>query len=94
MDPLDGLFLNGILCYLPLCILFVPNQPTAMEQSIEVLGSAILPPSRVPEQNPRTLYVVRTYLSFVSDQFPPCFQTYLPCTVYHLISPSSLPFTC
>ena len=59
-----------------------------------LLGSVILPPSRVPEWNLRTLQVVRTYLSFVSDWFPPCFRTYLPRTVHHLISPSSLPFTC
>ena len=39
-----------------------------------LLGSAILPPSHVPKQNLRTLYVVRTYLSFISDQFPPCFR--------------------
>ena len=62
--------------------------------SISMLGSAILPPSRVPEWNPRTLYVVCTYLSFISDWFPPRFQTYLPRTVHYLISPSSLPFTC
>ena len=42
-----------------------------------VLGSAILPPSHVPKQNPRTPYIVHTYLSFVSDWFPPRFQTYL-----------------
>ena len=63
--------------------------PTAL-----LLGSAILPPSRVPKWNPRTPYVVRIYLSFVSDWYPPRFWTYLPRTVHHLISPSSLPFTC
>ena len=62
--------------------------------SMVVLGSAILPPSRIPERNPRTLYVVCTYLSFISNRFPPRFQTYLSRTVHHLISPSSLPFTC
>ena len=53
-----------------------------------VLGSAILPPSRVPEWNPRTPYVVRTYSSFVSDRFPPRFRTYLSVlyiTLFHLL---------
>ena len=54
----------------------------------QLLGSAILPPSRVPERNLRTLYVVRTYSSFVSDQFPPRFRTYLSVpyiTLFHLL---------
>ena len=53
-----------------------------------LLGSAILPPSRVPERNLRTPYVVRTYSSFVSDQFPPRFRTYLSIpyiTLFHLL---------
>ena len=79
----NALFLNPVLAKVRTFI-----------YSRDLLGSAILPPSRVPKQNPRTLYVVRTYLSFVSNQFPPRFRTYLPRTVHHLISPSSLPFTC
>ena len=65
-----------------------------VEENEVVLGSVILPPSRIPEWNPRTLYVVHTYLSFVSGRFPPRFRTYPSCTVHHLISPSSLPCTC
>ena len=56
--------------------------------SIQVLGSVILPPSRVPKRNPRTPYVVHTYLSFVSDRFPPHFRTYLSVlyiTLFHLL---------
>ena len=53
-----------------------------------VLGSVILPPSRVPKWNPRTPYVVCTYSSFVSDRFPPRFRTYLSVpyiTLFHLL---------
>ena len=75
MDPLDDLLLNGVLCYLPLRILFIP-----------LLGSAILPPSRVPERNPRTPYVVCIYLSFVSDRFPPRIRTSPLRTIYHYMS--------
>ena len=51
-----------------------------------MLGSAILPPSRVPEWNPRTPYVVCIYLSFVSDQFLPRIRTSPLRTIYHYIS--------
>ena len=54
--------------------------------SLSLLGSAILPPSRIPEQNPRTPYVVCIYLSFVSDRFLPCIWTSLLHTIYHYIS--------
>ena len=59
-----------------------------LELRARVLGSAILPPSRVPEQNPRTPYVVHTYSSFVSDRFLPRFRTYLSVpyiTLFHLL---------
>ena len=76
------------------CVQFLEELDVFVNVVEKVLGSVILPPSHVPERNPRTPYVVRTYLSFVSDWFPPRFWTYLPHTVHHLISPSSLPFTC
>ena len=41
MDPLDDLFLDGVLCHLPLCVLFVSNQPTAVQQSIEAIPQLI-----------------------------------------------------
>ena len=41
-----------------------------------VLGSVILPPSHVPRWNLMVLYVVRSYLSFVSGWFPLHFWTY------------------
>ena len=75
--------------------LHVSNTPislairTASTMSALMLGSAILPPSRVPEWNPRTPYVVCTYSSFVSDRFPPRFQTYLSVpyiTLFHLFT--------
>ena len=47
-----------------------------------VLGSAILPPSRIPEWNPRTQYVVHIYLSFASDRFPPRIRTSLLHAIY------------
>ena len=65
------------------------TQTDASENRVaSVLGSAILPPSRVPEWNPRTPYVVHTYSSFVSDRFPPRFRTYLSIpyiTLFHLL---------
>ena len=41
VDPLDDLFLNGVLCYLPLRIFLIPNQPTAVQQSIEPISQLI-----------------------------------------------------
>ena len=38
---LNDLFLNGVLCNLPLSVLFIPNQPTAMEQPIEAISQFI-----------------------------------------------------
>ena len=51
-----------------------------------LLGSAILPPSCIPERNPRTPYVVCIYLSFVSDWFPPCIRTSPLRTIYHILT--------
>ena len=34
---LNDLFLNGVLCDLPLRVLLIPDQPTVMEQPIEVI---------------------------------------------------------
>ena len=41
MDLLNDLLLNGVLCYLPLRILFVLNQLTAMEQPVELIPQFI-----------------------------------------------------
>ena len=41
MDLLDNLFLNGVLCNLPLCILFVPDQVATIEQPIEAISQLI-----------------------------------------------------
>ena len=41
MDRLNDLFLNGVLCDLPLRILFVPYQSAVMEQPIEVISQLI-----------------------------------------------------
>ena len=41
VDQLNDLFLNGILSNLPLRILFVLNQPTVMEQPIEMISQFI-----------------------------------------------------
>ena len=38
---LNDLLLNGILCNLPLSILLIPNQPTAMQQPIEPISQLI-----------------------------------------------------
>ena len=35
---LNDLFLNGILCDLPFCILLVPDQPTVVKQPIELIS--------------------------------------------------------
>ena len=42
---------------------------------VVVLGSAILPPSHVPERNLMVPYVVRPGLSFASEWLPLCFWT-------------------
>ena len=38
---LNDLFLNGVLCYFSLRILLVPNQPTAVQQSIEAISQFV-----------------------------------------------------
>ena len=38
---LNDLLLNGVLCYLPLRILLILNQPTAVQQSIEAIPQFI-----------------------------------------------------
>ena len=48
-----------------------------------LLGSAILPPSRVPEQNPIVLYVVHPCLSSASVWLPPHSWTYHLCHLFH-----------
>ena len=48
-----------------------------------LLGSAILPPSRVPEQNPIVLYIVRPCLSSASVRLPPHSRTYHLCHLFH-----------
>ena len=41
VDLLYDLLLNGVLCYFPLRILFILNQPTAVQQSIEAISQFI-----------------------------------------------------
>ena len=51
-----------------------------------VLGSAILPPSRVPEWNPMVPYVVHPCLSSASVRLPPHFRTYHLCHPFTIIT--------
>ena len=53
---------------------------------IHVLGSAILTLSQVPGWNPMFLYVVHSYLSFISEQFPFHFWTYHLITSFTIIT--------
>ena len=64
-----------------------------LQCSICVLGSAILPPSRIPEWNPIVPYVVRPCLSSTSVWLPPHSRTYHPVTSVHLVAshPSLIP---
>ena len=41
MDLLNDLLLNSILGYLPLCVLFIPNQLTTVQQSIKAISQFI-----------------------------------------------------
>ena len=51
-----------------------------------LLGSAILPPSCVPERNPIVPYVVRPCLSSASVWLPPHSRTYHPVTSFTIIT--------
>ena len=55
-----------------------PSPPCSTLSQTLVLGSAILPPSHIPERNLKTPYVVCLYLSFTSEWFPPHIWTYPP----------------
>ena len=48
-----------------------------------VLGSVILPPSRIPKRNPIVPYVVRPCLSSASIWLPPHSRTYHLCHLFH-----------
>ena len=41
VGPLKDLLLNGVLCNLPLCILFVPDKLTVVKQPIETISQFI-----------------------------------------------------
>ena len=41
VDLVNNLFLDGVLDYLPLRILLIPNQPTAVQQSIEAISQFV-----------------------------------------------------
>ena len=41
VDLLNDLFLDGVPCDLPLCILFIPDQLTTVEQPIEMISQVI-----------------------------------------------------